>query len=83
MEDIGKLDPSNELQVHLLQYCFLLLYNKNLETWRSGWNRHQIRTANNRTPLQMYLSQPHASDLDEEVNTLANYVALIAAYCLS
>ena len=55
MESQQLLDPDNKL--HL--FCFLCVYipriNKSLLEFCEQYNRHPLRTANNRSPYQLFL----------------------------
>ena len=54
-EDDGILDVNNRNHKLALKLVFLDKINKNLELFQIGWNNHKIRTANHRTPNQLWL----------------------------
>ena len=53
LENTGVLDPSNTSDIFCLHYIFLPRINQHLCSFVDGWNRHRIRTAGNRTPIQL------------------------------
>ena len=55
LEDNGMLESSNVSQLFSLHYVYVPRINKHLETWRQGYLQHKIRTAGNRTPMQLYI----------------------------
>lgn len=56
MEDTHLLDPINEHHLYALHYIFLPRINRGLQTFRDAWNHHQIRTAQHKTPHQLFTS---------------------------
>ena len=52
---IGLLEPTNDTPLFCLHYVFLPRINKHLEMFRDAYARHHIRTARNRTPLQLWI----------------------------
>lgn len=54
LEDASYLDPSNEVDLFALHYVYTARINRHLEGWTNAWNRHQISTAGNYSPLQMW-----------------------------
>lgn len=55
MEEEGILDPLSELHLAALHYVFLPLVNVKLNTWRTAWAHHRMRTTQS-TPAQLWLS---------------------------
>lgn len=55
LEQCGELNPMNDLEMYCLHFIFVPRINEHLKKWQEGWNRHHIRTAGNRTPLQLYI----------------------------
>lgn len=55
LEQCGELNPMNDLEMYCLHFIFVPRINEHLKKWQDGWNRHHIRTAGNRTPLQLYI----------------------------
>ncbi|KAK1161546.1 hypothetical protein AOXY_G19120 [Acipenser oxyrinchus oxyrinchus] len=55
MEARGVLHPENEVHLFALQLVFLPQLQNHLESFRKGWNHHRIRSAGNRSPLQMWI----------------------------
>lgn len=55
LEDCGVLDPSDETNLYCLHYVYKPRINRHLDTWKQGWIRHRIRTAGNRSPIQLYI----------------------------
>ena len=55
LEECRVLDPSIPLHLYALHYVFIPRINKHLDTWKAGFIRHHIRTAGNRSPMQIYI----------------------------
>lgn len=55
LEDNGVLEPSNPLHLFSLHYVYDPRINRHIEKWRQGFVRHRIRTAGNRSPMQLYI----------------------------
>ena len=55
MEQEEILDPLNNHHLFALHFVYLPRINQALEIFREGWNHHQIRTAQHRTPHQMFV----------------------------
>ena len=49
------LDPSNELDVWLLQQVYLPRINSDLEMFRGQWNNHSLSTEKGKSPLQLFV----------------------------
>ena len=56
MEEAGYLDVNNDVHMFCLHYVFISRINKHLCHFVEGWNDHSIRTAQNRTPNQLWIS---------------------------
>lgn len=54
MEEQGLLSPLDELQLWALHYVYLPRINRALTEFCHTWNNHSVRTANHKTPLQLY-----------------------------
>ena len=54
LEHIGLLDPVNEMHLYALHYVFLPRLRKAQKEFREAWNSHSIRTAQNRSPEQLF-----------------------------
>lgn len=52
----GLLDPLNHKHLFALHYVFMPRIQKSLDEFREGWNNHGIRTQNNKTPHQLFVS---------------------------
>ena len=55
MEDIGILDPINEIDIWCLHYCFCHVINTKLKSWANAWIRHPLSSEQNKTPLQLWV----------------------------
>ena len=55
LEGCGVLDPSSESDLFALHYVYKPRINHHLSVWKEGYLRHQIRTAGQRTPMQLYI----------------------------
>ena len=70
LEDCDVLDASNPLHLFSLHYVYVPRINRHIELWRQGYLQHRIRTAGNRTPMQLYilgLLQRRSQHVAEEV----------------
>ena len=56
MEDEGILDPENEIDLFALHCVYLPEINEQLVQFKEGWNSHRVRTAGNKTPLQLWMT---------------------------
>ena len=55
LEEEGKLDPLNEIDLFCLHFTYIPLINHALEEFTSSWNNHKISTENNLTPNQLFI----------------------------
>jgi hypothetical protein len=55
MEAIGVLDPDNEAHLFCLHFVYIPRINDHLEQWKGAWINHSIRTADNLSPLQLWM----------------------------
>ena len=56
LEEIGLLNVDLANNMFALHYVYIPLINQSLRCFVEGWCHHKIRTANNRTPLQLWIS---------------------------
>ena len=56
LEEIGLLNVDNSTDMFALHYVYIPLINQSLRCFVEGWCHHKIRTENNRTPLQLWIS---------------------------
>ncbi|XP_051804019.1 uncharacterized protein LOC110972740 isoform X2 [Acanthochromis polyacanthus] len=54
-EDEQILNPEDSINKMALQIVYKPEIQKRLDLFRCGWNNHRIRTANNRTPTQIWM----------------------------
>ena len=54
MEQQDILDPLNNLNLWALHYVYLSRINRSLTEFIHSWNNHSIRSANHKTPQQLY-----------------------------
>ena len=54
MENHGILDPLNEHHLYALQFVYLPRINKTLTEFTQSWNHHPLRTANHKSPHQLF-----------------------------
>ncbi|XP_033124664.1 uncharacterized protein LOC117122989 [Anneissia japonica] len=59
MEEDGILVPDNTLHLFCLHYVYRPRINNMLDRFVQSWNHHKQRTANNRTPIQLFISGMH------------------------
>lgn len=55
VEELGILDPLSENDLWCLHFAFLHHINYRLHEWSATWSRHPLSTANNNTPLQLWI----------------------------
>lgn len=55
MEDLGMLDPINEIDLWCLHFCFFDVINLKLKQWVNAWIRHPLSSEHNFTPLQLWV----------------------------
>ena len=55
LEDNGTLEPANPIHLFSLHYVYVPRINRHIESWRKGFIQHRIRTAGNRSPMQLYI----------------------------
>ena len=55
MESQGILDPDNERQLFCLHGIYKSIINDMLAKLTDAWNNHKMRTASNKTPLQLFI----------------------------
>jgi hypothetical protein len=68
MEDTGLLQVENELHLQVLHLVFIPLIQNHLDRFRDAIQRRPLRTENQRTPLQLWLSgQIQETEPDIEV----------------
>ncbi|KAK3099909.1 hypothetical protein FSP39_011662 [Pinctada imbricata] len=56
LEDSGELDPENNLHITAVHASYLPHINEQLETFRNGWNNHQVSSAKSLSPKQLWLN---------------------------
>ena len=49
------LDTKNVVYLFCLHFVFIPQINRHLALWKEGFIRHQIRTAGNRSPMQLFI----------------------------
>ena len=55
MEEVGVLDPANELHLYALHYVFMPRINEAIERWMFAYNRHPLQTEHHSTPRQLWI----------------------------
>ena len=55
MEDVGILEPDNELHLAALHYVFLPRINFHLHTFEAGHNSGPVSTEHNMSPEQLWI----------------------------
>lgn len=55
MEELGILHPLAEIDLWCLHFAFLRHINYCLDEWSAAWIRHPLSTANNNTPLKLWI----------------------------
>ena len=65
LEDMELLDPTSSVDMFSLHYIFLPRINHSLEVFRQSYSHHRLRTANNRSPYQLWISGMATSSGDD------------------
>ena len=55
LEEVGLLDPENEIHLYALHYVYLPRINQSLQLFCNSWNQHPLTSCNCRTPQQLWL----------------------------
>ncbi|XP_074662300.1 uncharacterized protein LOC141914869 isoform X2 [Tubulanus polymorphus] len=58
-EDLDILDPASDLDLYILHCVYPKKVNQLLSEFAELWNNHKIRTARNKTPLQLFIIGMH------------------------
>ena len=56
LEENGILSWEDDAHIWCLHYVFLPIINEHLCSWRDAWIHHPIRTENNKTPFQLWVT---------------------------
>uniref|UniRef100_A0A3Q3LWI2 Integrase catalytic domain-containing protein n=1 Tax=Labrus bergylta TaxID=56723 RepID=A0A3Q3LWI2_9LABR len=70
-EDEQILNPEDNFQKMALQVVYKPEIQKRLDLFRQAWNNHKIRTANNRTPTQIWM-EGMLANIEQESTALNN-----------
>ena len=54
MEDLGLLDPLNDVDLFCIHFVYLPRVNLQLNHFMKSWNNHSLRTAGGFTPIQLW-----------------------------
>ena len=54
LESRGYLEPANGIHIYSLHYGYLPRINKSLDQFKNTWNHHGIRTAEYKSPYQLF-----------------------------
>ena len=55
MEELGVLDPTDELHIFTLHFVFLPRINDLLHRWAQAYNRHPLETEHSSSPRQLWI----------------------------
>ena len=56
VEENGILSREDDAHIWCLHYVFLPIINEHLCNWKDAWIHHPIRTENNKTPFQLWVT---------------------------
>ena len=63
LEEVGVLDPDNEMDLFILQCLYKPLISHSLKKFFNAWNSHPLRTEHNWSPKRIWfnsiISQDH------------------------
>lgn len=69
LEAEGALNPDHEIDLYALHKCFMPHIQRSLQCFTEAWNHHGLRTANQRSPLQLWLLNHREGQEFSQVNT--------------
>ena len=64
LEDVNLLDIDNDLHLFCLHYVFLPRLNQSLSQFIHMWNNHPLGTERNMSPIQLWMTGEHPSDIE-------------------
>lgn len=67
MESDGLLDPDNNNHLFCLHAVYQPLINQMLQRFTDSWINHKMRTAENKTPLQLFIMGMQQIESDDGV----------------
>jgi len=71
LEEVGVLDPDNEMDLFVLQCLYKPLISHSLKEFFNAWNSHPLRTEHNWSPKRIWfnsmISQDHQLENSEEI----------------
>ncbi|XP_026076638.1 uncharacterized protein LOC113054983 isoform X2 [Carassius auratus] len=71
LEDEGWHNPDQEVDLFALHWSYIPQIQRHLQEFQSAWNSHSLRSAGNRTPLQLWSNHEKEGsnqiDIDDEV----------------
>lgn len=77
LEDVGLLNPDDLIDLYALHIVFIPLIQSCLDTFREAWCNHPLRTANNRTPNQLWILGMGAAFIVNPTSRVVQGVATI------
>ena len=66
LEDHGMLQPDNDTHIQVLHMVYLPLIQSHLNRFKAALQRRPLRTENNRSPMQLWISGQSNSISDPE-----------------
>ena len=55
LEQIGLLDPLDDIHLFCLHYVYVPVINHHLEQWRQAWIHHKITSCEGKNPMQKWI----------------------------
>ena len=83
LEDAGILNVDNELDLYSLQYVFLPIIQKQLDSFRHAWAHHHLRTERNRSPQQLWILGLQAMNTQDEQHPAVTGTSLVSMIILA
>ena len=86
LESDGLLDPENDNHLFCLHFVYLPVINDILGKFARSWLNHKVRTAGNKTPLQLFIMGMQqiggehgavASEYFESLGEVSKYIIII------
>ena len=78
LEDAGILNVDNELDLYSLQYVFLPIIQKQLDSFRHAWAHHHLRTERNSSPQQLWILGLQAMNTQDEQHPAVTGTSLVS-----
>jgi hypothetical protein len=62
LETQNLLNVDDDIHMWCLRFVYLPMLNNHLQIWKSSWVHHPLRTAGNKSPMQLWILGLHSSN---------------------